>query len=643
MTCTIYKDIYSFKEPRYITVQAALERIRSGKSRDKVAEIRAAIDKEKQDVLKLQLPAVCFSGQFATREDSKIIQHSGFIVLDFDSIENIDELAAKIYSDRFTYAMWLSPRGNGLKTLIRIADGARHREHFAALREKYPQIDKSGVNESRVCFESYDPNIYINEQAEIFTKTLTFERIEATKVIENQRDVFQNLLKWQANKGGAFVKGERNAFIFKLAGACCRFGIGEDEAVSLILSEYPASNDFTAREAQNTIKSAYKRNNIAAGSAQFERDVLVDKVTRKEVDIDASVYDLEIAPKDIIYGQAVKENAIDIFCNGYAKISGIGLPAIDERWKSKKGELTGLTGIGNYGKSSFYKWYKLVRILLYGEKFVTFAPEDNPPEEYYHDFVEMLLGKNCTPFMFDGKPNLDKPSPEEYFHAYDFISNYVFYMYPKDDAPTLDYVLERFLEMVIKEKVAGCCIDPWNQVMHDYKGFGSNASKYLEYALGRIARFAQTNDVYMDIIVHPKMMPKASNGNYECPDIFDVNDGAMWNNKLDNLLVYHRPFGQTNRDDPTCEFHSKKIKRQKSVGKPGVSDGMFRRGTRRFEFDGVDQISYLLSLNRLDFTRPVKDFTPAQLPSLGGHPMAGIVPHNTRDPSQPNDFSTPPF
>ena len=43
---TIFKNIFS-KEPHYITVEQALERIRTGKSQKQVLEIRQAIDKEK--------------------------------------------------------------------------------------------------------------------------------------------------------------------------------------------------------------------------------------------------------------------------------------------------------------------------------------------------------------------------------------------------------------------------------------------------------------------------------------------------------------------------------------------------------------------------------------------------------------------
>lgn len=609
--CTIFENIYIKENPLYVSIDTALERIRTGKkSRIKVEAVRSCIDADLAQELKKNLPCVCFSGKFSTRHDNKMVEHTGFIVLDFDKVNDLGEVAAKISEKDFIYAMWTSPSGNGLKALVKIADGSKHRAHFEAIKEVFPDIDNSGINESRVCYESYDPNIYINKEAKIFTKIKTTDQFKAKEVVADERAVFSKLLKWLANKGGSFSKGERNTFVFKLAGACCRFGIDENNAAAYILSEYPASNDFTQREAHNTIKSAYKKNGSSSGTAHFEFDILVDKVSRKEVEINPDVYDESIPPKDIIYAATVKQNAINLYKYGYQKVSGIGVKEIDELHKSKKGELTATTGIGNYGKSTWDKWRRLMRILLYGEKTVVFCPEDNPPEEYYNDYVEMLLGCNCTPYNFDKTPNLNQPKIETYENAYDFVGQYIFYMYPKEDAATLDYILERFLEMIVKQKVDGCVIDPWNQVQHDYKQYGANISKYLEYSLGRLGRFAQINSVYMDLIVHPKIVAKAANGNYECPDIFDVNDGAMWNNKVDNLLVYHKPFAQTDPRNPTCEFHSKKIRRQKTVGKKGFMQMEYAAATRRFEVNGGDPMQELINLNKMDFYKPVTNYQP---------------------------------
>ena len=638
MYCTIFKDIYIKDQPNYITIDTALERIKSGKSKIRIEELRACLDNDKQAGLKKGLPCVCFSGKFEKRYDANLIAHSGYIVLDFDKVDDLGTKAAEIANKDFIYAIWVSPSGNGIKALARVADGTKHREHFAAIKELFPDIDNSGINESRVCYESYDPNIYINKSAIPFKKTKTVEKIEVREVLADEQKVFTNILKWLSNKGGSFSKGERNSFIFRLAGACCRFGIYEDSAANMILTQYPASNDFTTKEAHNTIKSAYRSNKSLAGTAQFDREIMVDKITRKEVEINADVFDESIPPKDIIYGSMVKSNAMDLYNNGYQKVSGIEVPKVDYLFKSKKGELTALTGIGNYGKSTWGKWYKLMRVLLYAEKFVVFCPEDNPPEEYYLDYVEMLLGMNCTPYNFDMTPNLYQPNIVNFSNAYDFVSSHIFYLYPKDDAATLDYILERFLEMIIKEKVDGCCIDPWNQVMHDYNKHGANVSKYLEGTLGRLGRFAQTNSVYMDLTVHPKVMSKLPNGNYDCPDKYDINDGAMWSNKVDNLLVYHRPLAQTDPRNPMCEFHSKKIRRQKTVGKIGFIECEYKIGTRRFEIDGADPMQNLINLNKLDFAKPVNNFKPMPFSTVKKPDNAGLEIYKNGNNFNPSDW-----
>ena len=222
---TAFANIWS-KEPFYITLENALTRIKNGNSKIKVEEIRNTLDKEKASNLKKNLPSICFSGKFASdRQDKDLIQHSGFIVLDFDDVADIRDKQTDIISSPFVYACWISPSGNGLKALIKIAQGSKHREHFQALQEVFPEIDRSGINPSRVCYESYDPEIYINEKAEVFKKIKKLEKVKVVEKTEDDDKIFKNILTWLTNKGDAFVTGERNNFIYKLASACCRFGI----------------------------------------------------------------------------------------------------------------------------------------------------------------------------------------------------------------------------------------------------------------------------------------------------------------------------------------------------------------------------------------------------------------------------------
>lgn len=591
---TAFKNIYS-KEPHYITVEYALNRILTGNSRVLVEEIRNTIDKNKSSKLKANLPSICFSGQFGlNRKDDELIKHSGFIVLDFDNVYELRDKQTEIISHKFVYSCWVSPSGNGLKALVRIADGSKHREHFQALQEVFPEIDRSGINPSRVCYESFDPEIYINTKATIFKKIKTVEKIQVTEKTDDEVKIFKNILQWLSNKNEAFVTGERNNFIFKLASACCRFGINEDNALYLINNEFTSNSEFTKSEADRAIKSGYRKNANNYGSASFDKELLIDKVTRKELIVETAVFDNGLQLKDVIYGIDVKEQAMSLYDKGYQKVDGIGVPELDEKFKPKRGEISVLSGIGNYGKSSFKRWYQAMRILLYGEKFATFSPEDNPPEEYYHDMVEIILGCDCSP------SNINRPSRQVYESVYDLVCKHIFYVYPKDVSPTPQYVMEVFLELIVKEGIDGVDIDPFNQLTNEYHKF-PRADKYLEWVLSVFSRFAQINDVYFWIVAHPTKMGKGSDGNYPCPDVFDLTDGAMWNNKMDNILIYHRPFAQTDPQNPTCEFYSKKIRRQKIVGKKGfvVFEMVFR--LRRFFFGGLDPLQRILNDKGMTF------------------------------------------
>lgn len=592
MICTIFKNIFD-KDPYYITVDKALERIQSGASKDKVEEIRKQMNKERADKLKCNLPSVCFSGKFKERKDGSLIEHSGFIVLDFDDVEELREKQNEIINHDFVKACWVSPRGNGLKALVLIADKSKHREHFNALREVFPEIDRSGANESRVCYESYDPDIYLAEKVKPFTRLKTIQEFEIKQAITESDKVIEKIMKWLVNRGDAFVTGERNSFLFKLASACCRFGVNEQNCLNFCLSQFVSSdNTFSISEAKNVIKSAYNRNKF--GTAVFEKDVLVESVTKSEVELENWIDDGGKV-KDVIYGEDVKGNALQIYQQGYEKVLGVGAELLDKHFKLKKGEITLLSGIGNYGKSSWLKWFLLLRTVLFGEKFAFFSPEDNPPHEFYHDLVEILLGADCTPrYHF-------RPSRIIYERAYDFVSKHIFYLYPKNLAPTPEYIKEKFLELSITENTSGNVIDPFNQMHNEYSKSGGRSDKYLETFLADFSRFNQENQMYGIIVAHPHKLMKQTDGNYPCPDVFDIADGAMWNNKMDNIIIYHRPAAQTEPDNPMCEFHSKKIRRQKIVGVKGYFEFELKRPKRRFEILGVDILAEAIKKKGLEF------------------------------------------
>ena len=148
MQVTIFKNVYDKTNPHHIALETALQRIQTGKSSTLVSSVRNG-DKEK----KKELPVVCFSGEFSSRADDALFEHSGFLVLDFDHVD-VDSTKAALGMDDFIHSCWTSPSGNGIKALVHITNPERHRDHFRALVKYFErthglELDESGINESR--------------------------------------------------------------------------------------------------------------------------------------------------------------------------------------------------------------------------------------------------------------------------------------------------------------------------------------------------------------------------------------------------------------------------------------------------------------------------------------------------------------
>lgn len=269
---TIFKSLADTTTPFYRNIKDILERIKQGKSKELVDKIRAGED------LKKQLPAICFSGTFKQRLDSAIIEHSGFICLDFDKYESdkiLKEDRKKLIKDKFTYALFTSPSGKGLKVIVKIPkDIANHKLYFESLEKYYnnSHFDPSSKNISRVCFESYDPDVYLNESSSIWDnkedhKQYDYRDKPPVVKLENENEIISRLYKW-FKKSYSMAKGERNASLFVLASSFSDYGISELEAFRFC-SQF-IQEDFNKTEIERTIRSAYSKCSANFGMKYFE-------------------------------------------------------------------------------------------------------------------------------------------------------------------------------------------------------------------------------------------------------------------------------------------------------------------------------------------------------------------------------------
>jgi hypothetical protein len=600
---SIFKGGGNDTVPVTITLSEALERVRTGVSWPLVQRVRAANSKDEAKPLKMMLPCITFSGTFkGGKAISHMEQHSGFIGLDWDGIpeENVVARKSEICKNEYIYACWISPSGKGLRGLMKIADGSKHAQHFDSIVMEFPDIDKSCRNPNRIWFESADSKIYINEKAKIYSKIKVFkvpdklDQIMTGAPVTEQDRIFANLVSWNL-KRHQFEDGNKATFLFRLATACCRYGIAESDTAYFIISKYiPNQVEYAEKLTRNAYKTAGNDFNTAiftSGGSFVKRSDPTSEILQVEI---PEEIDLTEKIQDVIYAEDVLDQALDLWKNGYESVLGIGVPELDALFKIKAKELTLLSGYANYGKSQFLKWYLLMHVIKHGRKFAIFPPEDYPAHEFYHNMTEVLIGGPCTPGFQGG------PTEDEYKAAFAFLNKHIFFVYPQDGMPTPERIQGIFLQVIMKEKITACIIDPYNQLAHQYSG--DNEHRYLEQFLGQMSRFSQSNDVSTIIVAHPNKPDKvASNENWSPPNYYNITGGSMWANKMDNIVFYHRPYRNTDKTNPSCEFHTAKIKRQRVVGDLGDAAFGFRFPKRRYFFNDIDYMELALKEKGISF------------------------------------------
>lgn len=256
---TIYQH-FDPKSPRYyITLEHAIQRIREGRSRKLIDRIRLTGNPE----LKKQLSCLLFSGQFTYRNRDSLVAHSGLICLDFDKFPDLDTLQAyrdSLQDDQYTCALFLSPSGTGLKVIVRIPpEPEHHKARFDSLADYYgsPYFDRVCSDVCRICFESYDQDVYFNPLCAVYTGKKQYAAA-ADPTGPSTLDVSETvrrLLLWSSRKY-PIIDGQRNANMFKVAASFNDFGVSRSEAEA-VLGQF-AQDGFPVNEIERIINNAYK-------------------------------------------------------------------------------------------------------------------------------------------------------------------------------------------------------------------------------------------------------------------------------------------------------------------------------------------------------------------------------------------------
>jgi hypothetical protein len=256
-----------------------LQDIKSGTFESKISAIRHALHSGKEKVadgLKRDLVAFTASGTFGRQRKPKFLTtYSQIINLDFDHIpvSELANLVVKINECPYTLASFISPRGEGVKVFIKVnSNEEQHASAYNQVATFYKELsgydfDPKCKDITRLCFVSFDPNTYINENCNVFDveeEATSIINIAVQQVINKlpKEDLLNKCLKFTEQKE-TYQNGNRNNFMYLFASNANRYGIAETDTVDFCTTNF----DLDEKEIINSVNSAYK--NQMADYAKF--------------------------------------------------------------------------------------------------------------------------------------------------------------------------------------------------------------------------------------------------------------------------------------------------------------------------------------------------------------------------------------
>lgn len=239
--------------------------------------------------------------------------------------------------------------------------------------------------------------------------------------------------------------------------------------------------------------------------------------------------------------------------------SSTGWWELDQIWRIYPGQFTVVTGIAGHGKSTLILNVIANMSAMYGEekpqflKSFLFVPEN---EQSVREKLRRIWGSRRGWDFFQRQQIFIQSATEEAFG---------------DQPMDLYSVLERAVQVIVREQVGLLMIDPWNELEH-LKPADQLMTDYIRTALMYLKRICRHYGVAVILIAHPTKAVTEHGG--RTPTLADIEGSMNWYNKCDNGLIVCRENG-------TAKVISAKV-REIGAGKVGVCHFHVDEETGRF-------------------------------------------------------------
>lgn len=552
---TYFEHYSKTDKPWWVSVNVALDRIQTGsKVKDRVLLIRQETDKDKRRKLKDDLPCICFAGKFKMRKDDEQITHSGFAIFDFDHVD-VQKVKLQLALLPFVFAAFISPSGDGVKALVRIPPEINHhRQYYISVAEelgKIAKVDSTSQNPSRICFESYDPEIYINLNAIAWLQKVAF--ISSHTGAEPRIALFTDYSK--VNAPLTMIRqaqdGQKHEVLLKaskLMGGLIAGGyVNEDEGFRLLFQEISAKEIDNEAGARKTINDG-----IEFGKNAPIRD---DKIV-----VSDNSYDFVSEKHD------EKEYMDHVRAGTLKQGLSTGIAELDPYFRLKPENFVIINGHDNVGKSSFL-WYLTVKSnLLHGWKWILFCAE-NREGQVRKSLMQFKTGRSIIHL-----------NDTEYQECYDWAYEN-FTIIKIAEHYTCRDLLNMGEKLFRMKTYHGMLIDPYNALsLADLNNLKLSSHEYHYEITAQIRSFCKRFGIstYLNCHAVTEALRRTYKGGlYDGhpmpPNKADTEGGGKFSNRADDFITIHR-LTQHPSEFNITQIHVRKIKETETGGRPTLRD-----------------------------------------------------------------------
>lgn len=239
----------------------------------------------------------------------------------------------------------------------------------------------------------------------------------------------------------------------------------------------------------------------------------------------------------------------DYYMNGYPKGLRVGIPGFDKHISFMPAQITTITGIPGSGKSEFTDYIMAMAAKHHGWRFAVCSFENQPSSLHVTKLMEKLTGKAFA-HRVDASSRM---SIDEFTLAANMVRHHFDFININQVNVTLDGILDKAKELVLRKGIHALLIDPWNYIEH-HRTHGQTETEYVSECLTKMKAFCLVTGVHLFLIAHPVKMQK-TNGKYDVPTMYSISGSAHFFNKTDNGITVYRDY-----ENNVVDVHIQKVR-----------------------------------------------------------------------------------